>query len=94
MLWRSMLLADRRTTETCVRTRWQVRDIKVGDVLLSVDGKEPESLREALDVSVIALRALRPRRASTNEDGALYQCVVLKCVPASGSCSRARRDRR
>ena len=30
-----------------------MRDIKVGDVLLSVDGKEPESLREALDVSVI-----------------------------------------
>ena len=67
MLWRNMLLADRRTTETCVRTRWQIRDIKVGDVLLSVDGKEPESLREALDVSVLALRAVRPRKACTNE---------------------------
>ena len=50
-----------------------MRDIKVGDVLLSVDGKEPESLREALDVRGIALRAVRPRRASTNEDGALHQ---------------------
>ena len=45
-----------------------MREIKVGDVLLSVDGKEPASLREALDVSVIALRAMLPRKASTNED--------------------------
>ena len=36
---------------TYVRGRWSERDIKVGDVLVSVDGKEPSSLYEALSVS-------------------------------------------
>jgi hypothetical protein len=36
-----------------------MREIKVGDVLLAVDGKEPGSLREALDVSSCALRLKR-----------------------------------
>ena len=66
--------------------RWGEPDIKVGEVLLAVDGKEPSSLSDALKVK--AGLCCSPRDCGVAHDHRRY-LFQSQCF---SRCSKARRD--